>query len=79
MWPEIFKTVGYLGNRILKKKIGWMTSLEALIGQKPTLSHLHPYGCKAYPLKHNIPRKDKLEPRAFKEIEPKFPQLAKMA
>jgi hypothetical protein len=26
----------------------WKTPLELLIGEKPKLSHLHPYGCRAY-------------------------------
>lgn len=38
---------------------------EALFGKKPSLSHRHPYGCRAYPLRPNIPRKDKLAPSAF--------------
>ena len=37
---------------------------EALYGIKPTLAHMHIYGCRAYPLKHNIPKLQKLEPRA---------------
>lgn len=65
LWPEIFKTVGYLNNRTPKKALEWKTPLEALIGEKPKLSHLHPYGCRAYPLKNLIPRKEKLVPRAF--------------
>ena len=65
MWPEIFKTVGYLNNRTPKKMLGWKTPIDKLTGEKPKLSHLQPYGCRAFPLNQVIPRKEKLEPRAF--------------
>jgi hypothetical protein len=40
------------------------TPFEMLIGEKPDLSHLRIYGCRAYPLRKNVPHLDKLEPRA---------------
>ena len=64
MWPEIAKTAGYLNNRTPKRQLQWKTPFEALTQQKPDLSHLRVYGCRAYPLKYNIPRTQKLEPRA---------------
>ncbi len=65
MWPEVFKSVDYLNNRTLRRALAWKTSFEALIGEKPNLAHLQPYGCRAYPLKNIIPRKDRLKPKAF--------------
>jgi hypothetical protein len=31
---------------------------------KPNIAHLRVYGCRAYPLIHEIPKKQKLRPRA---------------
>ena len=53
----------YLG-RTAMAKYNWKTPYELVTDQKPNLSHLKVYGCKAYALKHHIPRKQKLEPRA---------------
>jgi Reverse transcriptase (RNA-dependent DNA polymerase) len=64
LWPEAIQAAGYLNNRTPKKQLGWKTPFEALTKQIPNLSHLHVYGCRAYPLLHNIPRRQKLEPRA---------------
>lgn len=41
-----------------------MTPYKALTGHKPTISHLHVFGCRAYALRTIIPRLDKLQPRA---------------
>ena len=46
------------------RKLSWKTPYEALLGHKPSVKHLHIVGCKCYMLKHNIPRKHKLEARA---------------
>lgn len=64
LWPEIVKATGYLNNRTPKRSRGWKTPYEALLEQKPNLAHLHAYGCKAYPLNKDIPRKQKMLPRA---------------
>ena len=64
LWPEIVRTAAYLHNRTPRKALGWKTPYEALTKQKPDLSHLHVFGCRSYPHIKNIPRKDKLEPRA---------------
>jgi Reverse transcriptase (RNA-dependent DNA polymerase) len=64
LWPEIVRTAAYLHNRTLRKALGWKTLYEALTKEKPDLSYLHVFGCRAYPYIKNIPRKDKLEPRA---------------
>jgi len=65
LWPEIVKTAGYLINRTPTRKLGWKTPFEALHGRKPSLSHLHIIGCKAFVLNYSIPKKMKLEPRAL--------------
>ena len=65
MWPEIICAAGYLNNRTPKRQLAWKTPIETLTGQKPDLGHLRVYGCRAYPLNKKIPRKQKLEPRAF--------------
>jgi hypothetical protein len=64
LWPEIVCTAAYLHNRTPRKALIWKTPYEALTKEKPDLSHLHVFGCRAYPYIKNIPRKDKLEPRA---------------
>ena len=65
LWPEIVKTAGYLLNRTPTKALTWKTSFELVTGNKPNLSHLQVYGCKAYSLSHGIPRMHKLRPRAL--------------
>jgi Reverse transcriptase (RNA-dependent DNA polymerase) len=65
LWPETYTAAGYLNNRTPKEGIEWTTPIEALTKQKPQLAHLHPYGCRAYPLRSNVPRLDKLAPRAM--------------
>ena len=64
LWPEAFRTVGYLLNRLLMRRIKWKTPFEELMGRRPDLAYLYLFGCKAYSLIHKIPRKQKLEPRA---------------
>ena len=64
MWPEIVQTAAYLNNRTPKRRLGWKTPHEALTGVKPSLSHLHVFGCRAYPLNKHIPLTHKLQPRA---------------
>jgi hypothetical protein len=64
MWPETVKAAGYVANRTPIQRLGWKTPFECVTKHKPMLAHLHVYGCKAYPLQHNIPRRNKLDPRA---------------
>ena len=64
LWPEITATASYLLNRTPTRKLKWKTPFEALTGHKPNLTHLHPIGCRAYPLRYNIPKLQKLEARA---------------
>jgi hypothetical protein len=39
--------------------------VKALTGYTPNLAHLYVYGCRAYPLNKGIPRRQKLDPRAY--------------
>ena len=63
LWPETISAAAYILNRTPTSKTG-KTLFEALYGFKPTISHMKIYGCKAYPLIYNIPRLQKLKPRA---------------
>ena len=53
----------YILNRTPIPKTG-LTPFESLYGFKPKLNHMKPYGCRAYPLIHNLPKLQKLEPGA---------------
>lgn len=64
LWPDVAQTAGYLLNRTPTKQLGWKTPYEVATKSQPTVSHLHVFGCKAYPLINNIPRKKKVQPRA---------------
>ena len=55
LWPEIMVAAAYILNRTPSFRTG-ITPFEALYGIKPTLSHMHIYGCRAYPIKYNIPK-----------------------
>src|SRR5271163_2998605 len=55
LWPEIDRAAGYIANRTPNKQLNWKTPFEALIGSKPKVTHLHVFGCRAYPLRYKIP------------------------
>ena len=65
MWPEIYKTADYVSNRTSRRGLQWRTFHETLFNKKPSLSHMHFYGCQAYPLRPKIFKKNKLEPRVM--------------
>src|SRR5450432_1868445 len=65
MWPEVVKAAGYTANRTPVRRLSWKTPFEAVLQHKPRFAHMHIYGCKAYPLDYNIPRLQKMEPRAY--------------
>ncbi|EDN95233.1 hypothetical protein SS1G_11109 [Sclerotinia sclerotiorum 1980 UF-70] len=60
LWPEAIKTAGYLENRTPKRALQWKTLFESATGNKPSLAHLYPYGCLAYVLNKQIPRRAKI-------------------
>jgi hypothetical protein len=64
LWPENVKCAAYLLNMWPTRRLGWRTPFEAVTSRKPDLAHLQVYGCRAYPLRYNVAKLDKLEPRA---------------
>jgi hypothetical protein len=65
LWSEMFKSVDYLNNRILKRALIWKTFFETLTEEKSNLSHLQSYNCRIYFLKNIISRKNHLKSRTF--------------
>ena len=63
--PEIYMCAAYLLNRTPTKALGWKTPFEMAYGKKPSLAHLKLYGCRAYALRQQIARGDKLSPRSL--------------
>ncbi|RKF80017.1 hypothetical protein GcM3_049032, partial [Golovinomyces cichoracearum] len=65
LFSEALKCGTYIYNRLPRKFLGWKSPFEKVTGRKPDLSHLHPFGCRAYVFQHNIPRLKKMLPRAL--------------
>ncbi len=71
LWPEIYRSAGYLINRSPTKQFDWVSPLERLHSYfhirnaKPKVGHLRVYGCKVYILIKNRLRLDKLDPKAY--------------
>ena len=63
--PEIYMCAAYILNRTPTKTLSWKTPFEMAYGKKPSLAHLKIYGCRAYALRQQIPRGDKLSPRSL--------------
>jgi hypothetical protein len=63
--PEIYVAVAYLLNRTPTRTVGWKTPFEMAYSKQPSIAHLRVYGCRAYTLRPQIPRGDKLSPRAL--------------
>jgi hypothetical protein len=65
-WADTISTACYISNRIFLCSILHLTPFELHFGCKPSVSHLKPFGCKCFVLKHgNI---DKFESRSFDGI-----------
>jgi len=64
LWPELVKAAGYYLNRIPTKGLQWKTPFEAVYGVKPSLGHIRLIGCKAFIHQKDIPKLQKLDPRA---------------
>ena len=64
LWPLAIEHAAYLLNRRPIKSLSWMSPYEKVFGIKPDLSNLRIFGCKAYRRLSQIPKLDKLEPRA---------------
>ena len=63
LWPETVSAAAYILNRTPIFRTG-ITLFEALYKTKPRITHMKTQGCRAYPLIYNIPKLQKLEPRA---------------
>jgi hypothetical protein len=70
MWTELTCTAAYILNRTPQQEANWKTPWERLSEYKgvqqpkPKCGHMRIIGSKAYALKHNIPKTDKLSERA---------------
>jgi hypothetical protein len=65
-WVNAISTACYISNRIFLCSILHLTPFELCFGQKPSVSHLMPFGCKCFVLKcENL---DKFESRSFDGI-----------
>ncbi len=64
LWLEVVKVGEYIKNRTLARKLRQKTLYKAVRKVRPMYAHIHLYGCRAYALQRNIPKKDKLTPRA---------------
>ena len=69
-WPEAYKAVACLLNRMPNRRLGWQTPFEKIqsamnISLKPNIAHLRVYGCRTYPLKYNIPHSNKLVSKLY--------------
>jgi hypothetical protein len=65
-WADAISTVCYISNWIFLRSILHLTFFELRFGHKPSVSHLRPFGCKCFVLKHE--NLDKFEPRPFDDI-----------
>ena len=64
MWPEAYRTAAYIANRTPTKRLAWETPFKGFTKETPMMGHMHPFGCRAYAVEHNLPRKEKMLPRA---------------
>jgi hypothetical protein len=62
---EIYVAAAYLLNRTPTRTIGWKTLFEIAYLKQPSIAYLQVYGCCVYALCLQIPRGDKLLPRAL--------------
>jgi hypothetical protein len=53
-WADAISIACYISNRIFLHSILHLTPFELHFGQKPSVSHLTPFGCKCFVLKHGI-------------------------
>jgi hypothetical protein len=51
-WVDAIRTTCYISNRIFLRSILYFTSFEFRFGRKSSVSHLRPFGCKCFVLKH---------------------------
>jgi hypothetical protein len=65
-WADTISTACYISNRIFLRSILHLTPFELRFGRKSFVSHLRPFGCKCFVLKHE--NLDKFESRSFDGI-----------
>jgi hypothetical protein len=65
-WVDAINTACYISNRIFLHSILHLPPFELHFGRKPFISHLRPFGCKCFVLKHG--NLDKFESRSFDGI-----------
>jgi hypothetical protein len=65
-WADAISIACYISNRIFLRSILHLTPFELRFGRKPSVSHLRPFGCKCFVLKHG--NLDKFESRSFDGI-----------
>jgi hypothetical protein len=65
-WADTISTACYISNQIFLRSILHLTPFELRFGQKPSVSHLRPFGCKCFVLKHD--NLDKFESRSYDGI-----------
>jgi hypothetical protein len=65
-WADSISTACYVSNRIFLRSILLLTPFELRFGQKSSVSHFRPFGCKCFVLKRD--NLDKFESRSFDGI-----------
>jgi hypothetical protein len=65
-WADAIITACYVSNRIFLRSILLLTPFELRFGQKPSISHFRPFGCKCFVLKGG--NLDKFESLSFDGI-----------
>jgi hypothetical protein len=65
-WADAISTACYISNRIFLCSILHLTPFELCFSRKPSVSHLRPFGCKCFVLKHG--NLDKFESRSSNGI-----------
>jgi hypothetical protein len=51
-WVNAISTACYISNQIFMRSFLNLTPFELCFGYKPSVSHLRPFGCKCFVLKH---------------------------
>jgi hypothetical protein len=52
-WADVISTACYISHRIFLRSILNLTPFELYFGRKSSVSHLRPFGCKCFVLKHD--------------------------
>jgi hypothetical protein len=65
-WADAISIACYISNQIFLRSILHLTPFELRFDRKPSVSHLTPFGCKCFVLKHG--NLDKIESRSFDDI-----------